>query len=44
MMAQRHTYPFSDPVFRQVYDSPASLLGRREWLTRDKDVRQIEER
>lgn len=36
------TVPVSDPVFREVYDSPASLPGRQKWLTKDTDVRQIE--
>lgn len=40
---QRHTYPVPDEVFRQVYDSPASLPGRYKWVTKDEDVRQIEE-
>jgi hypothetical protein len=38
-----HTHPVSAEVFRQVYDSPASLPGRDRWLTRDDDVRRIEE-
>ena len=43
MTAERHTYAVSDSVFRQVYDSPASLPGRYKWLTREKDVRALEE-
>lgn len=41
-MNDRNTIPVSDPVFRQVYDSPASLPGKQRWLTTDADVRQIE--
>ncbi len=40
---QSHTHPVSDEIFRQVYDSPASLPGRHKWVTREEDVRQIEE-
>jgi hypothetical protein len=29
-------------VFKQVYDSPASLPGKEKWTTNDKDVREIE--
>jgi hypothetical protein len=36
------TAPVSDSVFREVYDSPASLPGRHKWLTNDADVCQIE--
>ena len=39
----RQTIQVSDEVFRQVYDSPASLPGREKWVTRDEDVRAIEE-
>jgi hypothetical protein len=39
---EKHTYPVSDAVFRAVYDSPASLPGRHQWVTNDEDVRQIE--
>jgi len=39
---QRFTYPVSDKVFKQVYDSPASLPGKLKWLTKDDDVRAIE--
>lgn len=37
------THPVSDDVFRQVYESPASLPGEYRWVTPDRDVRQIEE-
>lgn len=40
---QRNTYPVSDTVFREVYDSPASLPGRYRWLTCEADVRNLEE-
>lgn len=36
------TIPVSEPVFREVYDSPASLPGRHKWLTVDEDVRKLE--
>lgn len=36
------THPVSDDVFRAVYDSPAALPGRYQWLTSEADVRQIE--
>jgi hypothetical protein len=36
------TYPVSNEVFKQVYDSPASLLGKYKWVTKDEDVRAIE--
>jgi hypothetical protein len=42
MTEPRNTYPVSDAVFRQVYDSPASLPGEHRWVTRDQDVRQLE--
>jgi hypothetical protein len=42
MSADRHTTKVSDTVFRQVYDSPASLPGRHRWVTRDEDVRRLE--
>jgi hypothetical protein len=38
----RTTIPVSDELFQQVYDSPASLPGKERWVTRDDDVRQIE--
>jgi hypothetical protein len=37
------TRPVSDTVFRQVYDSPASLPGRHTWLTSTDDVHRVEE-
>lgn len=40
--AQRFTYPVNDSLFKQVYDSPASLPGRQKWLTKEEDVRAIE--
>jgi len=42
-MKKKTTLAVSERVFREVYDSPASLPGRYRWLTRDIDVRQIEE-
>lgn len=42
MNTKRRTYPVSEGMFREVYDSPASLPGRHKWLTREEDVRQIE--
>ena len=41
-MKQKTTVPVSEAVFREVYDSPASLPGRYKWLTSDGDVRKIE--
>jgi hypothetical protein len=38
----RRTHAVSSDLFRQVYDSPASLPGARSWVTTDEDVRQIE--
>jgi len=38
----RFTYPVSDEVFKQIYDSPASLPGKHKWLTKEEDVRAIE--
>jgi len=38
----RQTIQVSDDVFRQVYDSPASLPGNEKWVTVDGDVREIE--
>ncbi|MGB7208382.1 MAG: hypothetical protein WBD27_06970 [Pyrinomonadaceae bacterium] len=43
MDKSQNTVPVSDEIFRQVYESPASLPGRNRWLTRDADVRKIEE-
>lgn len=36
------TVPVSEAVFREVYESPASLPGRYKWLTSDADVRELE--
>lgn len=41
--SERQTIQVSDEVFKQVYDSPASLPGKDKWVTVDKDVRAIEE-
>lgn len=38
----RTTHPVSDGLFRQVYDSPASLPGKHRWVTTDEDVRAME--
>ena len=43
MASPRNTVAVSDTIFRQVYDSPASLPGRHVWLTIDDDVRKVEE-
>jgi hypothetical protein len=43
MTIQAQTHPVSDDILRVVYDSPASLPGRYKWLTRETDVRKIEE-
>lgn len=43
MEMQKNTHLVSDTVFREVYDSPAALPGRYKWLTREEDVRRIEE-
>ena len=40
--SQRFTFPVSDALFKQVYDSPASLPGKYKWLTNEEDVRTIE--
>lgn len=39
---KKSTYPVSDNVFSQVYDSPAALPGKHKWTTPCEDVRQIE--
>jgi len=39
---KKNTEAVSDAVFKEVYDSPASLPGRYKWLTSDEDVRAIE--
>ena len=36
------TIKVSEEVFRQVYDSPASLPGKERWTTSDEDVRKLE--
>lgn len=41
-MNRKTTLPVSDTVFREIYDSPASLPGRHKWLTNDQDVREVE--
>lgn len=41
-MENIRTVPVSDKVFREVYDSPASLPGKERWMTIDEDVRRIE--
>ena len=43
MSSPRHTYAVSEALFRQVYDSPASLPGKHRWVTPDDDVRRLEE-
>lgn len=40
---QKNTYPVDDGLFKQVYDSPASLPGRHKWVTPTEDVRKIED-
>src|SRR6266487_5080846 len=40
--AKRTTVEVSDKVFRQVYESPASLPGKEKWVTPEEDVRAIE--
>ncbi len=40
---ESQTVAVDDTVFRRVYDSPAALPGRHRWLTRDQDVREIEQ-
>jgi len=42
MTNPRNTVPVSNQVFREVYDSPASLPGRYRWVTPDSDVRELE--
>ena len=37
------TIEVSEDVFRQVYDSPASLPGKDRWTTSDEDVRRLED-
>jgi hypothetical protein len=40
--AQGHTIAVDERVFREVYDSPASLPGQYCWVTSDQDVREME--
>lgn len=40
---QKNTYPVDEGLFKQVYDSPASLPGRHKWVTPTEDVRKIED-
>ena len=42
MTTARRTHSVSDDLFREVYDSPASLPGKHRWVTSDADVRAIE--
>lgn len=37
------TIEVPEDVFRQVYDSPASLPGKERWTTSDEDVRRLED-
>ncbi len=39
---KRTTVEVTSEVFRQVYESPASLPGKEKWVTADEDVRAIE--
>jgi len=39
---KRTTHVVSPGVFKQVYDSPASLPGNHRWVTKEEDVRAIE--
>jgi hypothetical protein len=43
MATTRRTRMVEPDVFRQVYDSPASLPGKQRWVTSDADVRAIED-
>jgi hypothetical protein len=43
MASGKNTYEVNESIFRQVYDSPASLPGRHKWVTSDQDVRRVEE-
>ena len=44
MTNPRQTIPVGEEVFREVYDSPASLPGKHRWVTPDVDVRAPEKR
>lgn len=39
---RRRTIEVDDAVFREVYESPASLPGRHRWTTPEADVRRID--
>jgi len=39
----RRTVAVSPHLFREVYDSPRSLPGKEAWITRDADVRELEQ-
>ncbi|MFE6840606.1 hypothetical protein ACFVFI_38050 [Streptomyces sp. NPDC057705] len=43
MTSSRETKKVSEAVFREVYDSPASLPGHHRWVTPDADVRKVED-
>jgi hypothetical protein len=43
MATTRRTRMVEADVFREVYDSPASLPGKQRWVTNDADVRAIED-
>lgn len=43
MTTGRRTHAVSNDLFREVYDSPASLPGKHRWVTSDADVAAIEE-
>lgn len=42
MTTGRRTHAVSSDLFREVYDSPASLPGKHRWVTSDADVATIE--
>lgn len=42
MTDPRSTIAVDTQLFREVYDSPASLPGRYRWVTPDSDVRELE--
>lgn len=42
MTTGRRTHAVTNDLFREVYDSPASLPGKHRWITSDSDVREIE--
>lgn len=43
MPKESRTHPVEPSLFREVYDSPASLPGRDRWVTSHEDVRRVEE-